>query len=52
MRNPELQDAAIVFDLVFVILCVAGLLGLLANAALHEDGETRAVRVRSRISTE
>jgi hypothetical protein len=36
-----------VFDLVFVILCVTALLGLLANAALHEDDDTGAVRVRS-----
>jgi hypothetical protein len=37
-----------VLDFVFVILCVAGLLGLLANAALHEDDDKRAARVRSR----
>ncbi len=47
MKGPELQDVLIVFDLVFVVSCVAGLLGLLANAALHEDGDTRSVRVRS-----
>jgi hypothetical protein len=42
-----LQDAAIVFEFAFVILCVGTLLGLLAHAALHEDAGTRAVRVRS-----
>ena len=41
-----MQDAAIVFDFVFVILSVAGLLGLLANAALHEDEGNRVIRVR------
>jgi hypothetical protein len=41
-----------VFDLVFVIICVAGLLGLLANAALHEDDDSRTVRVRSNTSSD
>ncbi len=35
-------------DFVFVILCVAGLLGLLAKAALHEDDDSHAVRVTRR----
>jgi hypothetical protein len=35
-----------VFDFVFVILSIAGLLVLLANAALHEDGGKHAVRTR------
>jgi hypothetical protein len=47
MRGPQLQDVLIVFDFVFVILCIAGLLGLLATAALHEDDDKRAVHVRN-----
>jgi hypothetical protein len=47
MRCPELQDAPIVFDFVFVILSVAGLLGLLAYAALHEDDDRQPIRVRN-----
>ena len=35
------------FDFVFVILSIAGLLGLLANAALHEVDGKRAIRVQS-----
>jgi hypothetical protein len=46
MRGPELQDVSIVLDFVFVILCVAGLLGLLAHAALHEDDDKRAVQIQ------
>jgi hypothetical protein len=46
MTSPELQDVSIVFDFVFVILCVAGLLGLLAHAAFHEDDDKRAVRIQ------
>jgi hypothetical protein len=38
----------IVFDFVFVILCIAGLLGLLAHAALHEDDGKLRVCVRKR----
>jgi hypothetical protein len=48
LRRRQLQDVAIVLDFVFVILCVAGLLGLLAKAALQEDDDRQAVRVRHR----
>jgi hypothetical protein len=47
MRGPELQDDSTVFHFMFVILCIAGLLGLLSYAALHEDDDKRAVRVVS-----
>ncbi len=52
MRDPELRDASIVFDFVFVIVSVAGLLGLLANAARHEDEGKQAVRMRSNTHSE
>ena len=35
------------FDFVFVILSIAGLLGLLTNAALHEVDDKRPIRVRN-----
>jgi hypothetical protein len=47
MRGPELQDVTTVFDFVFVVSCVAGLLGLLAKAALHEDDGRQPIRVSS-----
>ena len=47
MRHLELQDVFIVFDFAFVILCVGGLLGLLAKAALHEDDGRGPILMRS-----
>ena len=35
------------FDFVFVMMSVAGLLGLLAHAARHEDDDGHAVLVRN-----